>query len=126
MIVRSRTITISVKRSTGEVFDSILNMPMHMMEDATKGHDGWWSFITPRGPAKLKFFEDKDLGILDHKFEDEEVKWHVPMRVVSNGNHSEVILTMFKPDEFTDEVFEERMGEMEKMMDHMKQLIENS
>ena len=126
MIVRSRTITISVKRSTGEVFDSILNMPMHMMEDATKGQDGWWSFITPRGPAKLKFFEDKELGILDHKFEDEEVNWHVPMRVVSNGDHSEVILTMFKPDEFTDEVFEERMSEMEKMMDHMKQLIENN
>jgi hypothetical protein len=126
MIVRSRTITISVKRSTGEVFDSILNLPMHMMEEASKSHDGWWSFKTSRGPAKLKFYEDKELGILDHKYEDEEAKWHIPMRVVSNGDHSEVILTMFKPDEFTDEIFDERMGEMERMMDNMRQLIENN
>jgi len=126
MIVRSRTLTISVKRNTGEVFDSILDMPMKMMEDATKSQDGWWSFKTPKGLAKMKFYEDKELGILDHKFEDEDAKWHVPMRVVSNGEHSEVIITLFKPDGFTDELFDEHMKEMEHMLDHMKQLIEQS
>lgn len=124
MDTKSRTITFTVNRKTAEAFDAILNMPPKMMPDATKLDDGWWSFTTPWGPAKLKFNEDRRLGILDHQFVDNDAKWDVPMRVVSKGDDSEVITTIIKPDGISDQTFDERMQEIEKIMLSMKQVIE--
>ncbi|MFM9875318.1 MAG: hypothetical protein ACKVN8_02940 [Nitrosarchaeum sp.] len=123
-MIRSRTISIRVNRKTGDTFDAILNCPSKMMPDAKMTSDGWWSFSTPRGNAKLKFNENKSLGILDHMFIDKESKWDVPMRIVSSGDESEVIITLIKPDELTDEQFNERMIEIEQVFRNMKKIIE--
>ena len=123
-MIRSRTISILVDRKTGDTFDAILNSPPKMMPDAKMTSDGWWSFSTPRGNAKLKFNENKSLGILDHMFIDKESKWDVPMRIVSSGDESEVIITLIKPDELTDEQFNERMIEIEQVFGNMKKIIE--
>ena len=48
------------------------------------------------------------------------------MRVVSKGDDSEVITTIIKPDSISDQMFEERMQEIEKIMLSMKQVIEES
>lgn len=124
MNIHSRTITFSVNRKTAETFDAILNIPPKMMPDAIQSNDGWWSFTTLRGPAKLKFNENRQLGILDYQFVDNEAKWNVPMRVISNGNDSTVITTIIKPDGISDQSFDERMIEIEKIMESMKQIIE--
>ena len=124
--MRSRTLTFTVKRETGDTFDAILNSPPKMIQDATKSSDGWWSFTTPRGPAKLKFSENRSLGILDHMYVDEQANWQVPMRVVSNGDYSEVIITVIKPDEITDEEFNTRMFELGEIFQNLKELIEKS
>ena len=124
MDIHSRTITFSVNRKTAETFDAILNIPPKMIPDAIKSNDGWWSFTTIRGPAKLKFNENRQLGILDYQFVDNEAKWNVPMRVISNGNDSSVITTIIKPDGISDQSFDERMIEIEKIMESMKQIIE--
>jgi len=123
-MIRSRTISILVNRKTGDTFDAILDCPPKMMPDAKMTSDGWWSFSTPRGNARLKFNENKSLGILDHIFIDKESKWNVPMRIVSSGNESEVIITLIKPDELTDEQFNERMIEIEQVFGNMKKIIE--
>jgi hypothetical protein len=124
MDIHSRTITFSVNRKTAETFDAILNIPPKMIPDAIKSNDGWWSFTTLRGPAKLKFNENRQLGILDYQYVDNEAKWNVPMRVISNGNNSAVITTIIKPDGISDQSFDERMIEIEKIMESMKQIIE--
>ncbi len=123
-MTRVRTITFSVNKKTGDVFDAILNIPPKMMPDAKKNNDGWWSFTTPWGPGKLKFNENKQFGILDHQFVEDEAKWNVPMRVVSHGEESEVMITLIKPDTISDQLFDERMNEMEKMMLDMKKILE--
>lgn len=87
---RSRTISITVKKRTGDAFDAILQMPPKLMPDAKINDAGWWSFTGPHGKSQLKFNENKSLGILDHRYTDEESSWDVPMRVVSNGDYSEV------------------------------------
>ena len=124
MDIHSRTIMFSVNRKTADTFDAILNIPPKMMPDAIKSNDGWWSFTTLRGPAKLKFNENRQLGILDYQFVDNEAKWNVPMRVISNGNDSAVITTIIKPDGISNQSFDERMIEIEKIMESMKQIIE--
>ena len=122
---KSRTITLTVNKKTAEVFDAILNIPPKMFPDAVKNNDGWWMFQGPHGKAKLKFRENEKFGILDHVFEDPDGKWDVPMRVVSNGDFSEVVITLHKPQNFTDELFSERVKEVEEIFQKMKEAIEN-
>ena len=124
-MARSRTITITVKKKTGDAFDAILQSPPKMMPDAKINADGWWSFTGPHGKSKLKFSENKLLGILDHQFVDEESTWDVPMRVISNGDFSDVVITLNKPDELTDEQFDQRMSEIGDMVVSMKNIIES-
>ena len=123
---RSRTIAITVKKKTGDAFDAILQLPPKMMPDAKFHDDGWWSFTGPHGKSKLKFNENKPLGILDHQYIDEESVWDVPMRVVSNGDYSEILITLNKPDELSDEQFNKRVDEIGELVNNMKQIIESS
>ena len=122
---RSRTISITVEKKIGDAFDAILKMPPKIMPDAKINDSGWWSFTGPHGKSMLKFNENKSLGILDHQYVDEESKWDVPMRVVSNGNVSEVVITLNKPNEISDVQFDQRMGELDDMFNSMKNIIES-
>ncbi len=122
---RSRTISVTVAKKTGDAFDAILNIPPKMMPDAKINDSGWWSFTGPHGKSKLKFNENKSLGILDHQYVDEESSWDVPMRIVSNGDVSEVVITLNKPDEITDEQFDQRVTEINELFTSMKNIIES-
>lgn len=124
-MTRSRTITIIVKKKTGDAFDAILEIPPKMMPDAKINDDGWWFFTGPHGKSRLKFNENKSLGILDHQYIDEESSWNVPMRVVSSGDFSELILTLNKPSELTDEQFDQRISEIGEMVVTMKNIVES-
>lgn len=123
---RSRTISITVEKKTGDAFDAILQIPPKMMPDAKISADGWWSFTGPHGKSRLKFNENRTLGILDHQYVDEESSWNVPMRVVSNGDFSEILITLNKPEELSDEQFNQRMFEIDEMMQTMKNIIESN
>ena len=125
-MTRSRTISITVEKKTGDAFDAILKMPPKMMPDAKINDDGWWSFTGPHGKSKLKFNEHKPDGILDHQYIDEESTWDVPMRVVPSGDFSEIVMTLNKPDELTDEQFDQRMSELSEMVLNMKKIIEST
>ena len=96
-----------------------------MMPDAKINDAGWWLFTGPYGKSKLKFNEDKSKGILDHQYIDEVSSWDVPMQVVSNGDFSEVIITLNKPDEITDAQFDQRMIEIGEMFNSMKNILES-
>jgi len=123
-MTHSRTISIRVNRKIGDTFDAILNCPIKIHPEAKLNSDGWWSFATPRGNAKLKFNENKSLGILDPLYIDSTSKWNVPMRVIPSGDESEVIITLIKPSELTDEQFNERMIEVQQVFANMKKIIE--
>ncbi len=124
-MIRSRTISITVNKKTGDAFDTILQVPPKMMPGAKLNDDGWWSFDGPHGKSRLKFDENKSLGILDHKYIDEESTWNVPMRIVTIGDFSEIIITLNKPYELTDDQFDQRMVEMEAMVVTMKNIVES-
>ena len=124
----SHTITMEVNKKTGDVFNAILHIPPKMVPDAKQISDGTWEFVSPLSgiPAKLKFNENKDLGILDYHYVDDEAEWNVPMRVVPHGEKSSLIITLFKPIHFSDEKFLARMKELEQLFQQMKIIIETN
>mgnify|MGYP006141254297 CR=1 FL=1 len=124
-MIRTRTISMDVNKVVGETFDSILALFPKVIPNAKFNSDGWWSFIGPYGKSKIKFNQNKSLGILDHEYVDEESSWKIPMRIIPNGNSSEVIIILKKPKQLTDIQFNERVDKINKLVISMKKILES-
>lgn len=123
-MTRSRTITIPVKRKAADVFDAVLDSPKKILSSVQKNDDGWWSFLTHRGNAKLKFNANRELRELNPQIVEDSIGWNIPMKIVTSGVYSEIVVTLFKPEQITEQEFVERVREAEMFMDNMKQIIE--
>ena len=109
----------------GDTFDAVVELFPKMIPDAKFDSNGWWSFIGPYGKSKVKFNQNKSLGILDHVYVDEESSWQIPMRVISNGDFSEVVIILKKPEQLTDIQFDERVEKINKLATSMKKILES-
>jgi hypothetical protein len=64
---------------------------------SVKQRNNKWIAETPKGPAKVSRTERNEFGILDHYVKTSSgVDVFIPMRVVQNGNGSEMIFTVFQ------------------------------
>ena len=65
-----------------------------------------WLVETPMGPLKVRFSEHNPFGILDHTVIPEDGgAMHNPMRVVANGDGSEVVFSLFQRPGMSHEEF---------------------
>ena len=107
----ARTLQISIQRSWRDVYDFAC-VPQNLTEWASgltsalqKTGDEWVA-EGPAGRLRLRFAPPNDLGVLDHWVVTEtgdEV--YIPLRVVANGECSEVIFTLFRFTGMDDEKF---------------------
>ena len=80
---------------------------------------------TPRGPMKVRFVGKNDLGVLDHYVNPTpEIEVYVPMRVLPNGSGSEVVFTLFRLPDMSDEKFAENIGMVERDLKTLKSVLE--
>ena len=122
---RTRTISLNVNKIAGDAFDAIVELFPRIMPDAQLNSEGWWSFIGPYGKSKIKFNQNKSLGILDHDYVDEVSSWHTSMRIIPNGNFSEVKIILKKPEQLTDFQFNQRVKKISKLATSMKHILES-
>ena len=116
---------MTVNKMVGDTFDAIVELFPKIVPDAKINSDGWWSFIGPYGKSKVKFNQNKSLGILDHEYIDEESSWNIPMRIIPNGDFSEVIIILKKPEQLTDFQFDQRVEKISKLATSMKKILES-
>ena len=124
-MTRTRIISMEVNKISSDTFDAIITLLPKIIPDAKINSDGWWSFIGPYGKSKIKFHKNKSLGILDHQYVDEESSWNIPMRIISNGDFSEVVITLKKPKELSDFQFDQRVSKINKIVISMKNMLES-
>ena len=124
-MTRTRTISLNVNKITGDAFDAIVELFPRIMPDAQLNSEGWWYFIGPYGKSKIKFNQNKSLGILDHDYVDEVSSWHTSMRIIPNGNFSEVKIILKKPEQLTDFQFDQRVEKISKLATSMKKILES-
>jgi hypothetical protein len=124
-VTRTRTISLNVNKIAGDAFDAIVELFPRIMPDAQLNSEGWWSFIGPYGKSKIKFNQNKSLGILDHDYVDEVSSWHTSMRIIPNGNFSEVKIILKKPEQLTDFQFNQRVKKISKLATSMKHILES-
>jgi hypothetical protein len=84
-----------------------------------------WIAETPQGSVKVRFTERNSFGVLDHYVIPElGLEIYIPMRVISNGTGSEVLFTLFRLSEMSDDKFAEDAEWVKRDLNVLKQLLE--
>jgi hypothetical protein len=79
------------------------------LSDADMRRDGpVWKATSPNGTVRIRFTDHNDFGVMDHWVELADGNTvYVPLRVIANGEGSEVQLTLFRQPGMTADRFEE-------------------
>jgi hypothetical protein len=84
-----------------------------------------WVADSPMGKVKIRFVPQNRLGVLDHDVTLESgVTAYNPMRVVRNGDGSELIFTLFRQPGMSEERFAEDGAAVDKDLRSLKKLLE--
>ena len=125
-MIRTRTISMGVNKMVGDTFDSIIKLFPKFIPNTKITSDGWWSFTGPYGKSKVKFNQNKSLGVIDNEYVDEESSWNTSMRIIPNGNFSEVIIILKKPEQLTDSQFDQRVEKINELAISLKKILESN
>ena len=126
----SKQITAWIDRPANEVYafaSNPANVPQWAPGLGTSIElvDGQWFVETSDGRVGVAFAERNGLGVLDHEvtLPSGEVIYN-PMRVVADGDGCEVIFTLRRQPEMSDEDFERDAGLVQADLLRLKQIME--
>jgi hypothetical protein len=126
-----RTISVPINRSPAEVYQFASNpenLPQWVRsfcQSVSKSGDEWF-METPGGPAGIRFAPTNEFGVLDHVVTLPDGRSILnPMRVVPNGDGSEVLFTLFQLPEMSDDEFARDAGMVEVDLRTLKDLLES-
>jgi hypothetical protein len=106
-----RHMSVTINRSPADVYEFVIN-PENLprwakgLSVGIRRVDGEWVADSPMGLVKVRFVARNALGVLDHDVvlpSGETVA--NTMRVVPNGTVSELVFTLFKRPEMTEDQF---------------------
>jgi Polyketide cyclase / dehydrase and lipid transport. len=126
----SRTLSISIGRKPSQVYEFVSNPEnLHKwakgLGKSIKKQGADWTIDTPQGQMKFRFAEKNDFGVLDHYVTTAPgVEIYVPMRVLSNGNGSEIIFTLYRSPDMSDEMFAKDLKLVGEDLRTLKELLE--
>ena len=108
---QSRNLSVQINRNPRDVYN-FTSVPENFprwasgLGKALKRVNGEWIAETAQGPRKVRFTERNEFGILDHYVSPEPgVEIYIPMRVIPNGSGSELIFTLFRLSDMSEEQF---------------------
>jgi hypothetical protein len=127
---KARTLTVSIGAEPAQVYDFVSdprNLPRwSFFQSATRSGD-WWVMGTPEGPVELRFVAANELGVLDHYVKlGSGMEIQVPMRVIPNGEGSEVIFTLFQAPDMSDEEFAQDAQQVKHDLATLKGVLEDA
>lgn len=127
---RSTTVSVPIERPPRDVY-AFVSDPANLPTWATsfcrsaRRQGDEWLVETPDGPMTIRFVAPNELGVLDHYVSPAPgVQVFNPMRVVPNGDGSEVIFTLFQPPEVSDSRFAEDAAMVERDLGTLKRVLE--
>lgn len=130
MTITARTLTVAINCPPGKVYEFVSN-PENLPKwakglcESVRKSDNEWLVETPQGAMKLRFAPKNDFGVLDHYVSPAPgVEVYVPMRVVPNGSGSELIFTVFRSPDMSDDKFAEDIGLVERDLQTLKKILE--
>ena len=126
--MQPRTVSVTVNRPAAAVYEYLAeprNFPRWSEFLTTIRPDGGdWIAGTPHGEVRIRFVERNQFGIVDHHVTTPTgATVYVPLRVVANGPGAEVLFTVFRLPEMTDEQFEADVGLVENDLTNLSRVL---
>ncbi len=130
MPVESKQISESIDRPAADVYryaSDPANIPAWApgLGSSVEHIDGHWFLETPGGRAGFAFVEPYEFGVLDHEvtLPSGDVVYN-PMRVVPDGDGCEVVFTLRRLPDMSNEDFERDAGLVQTDLTRLKQVLE--
>ena len=108
----SRTYGISIPRPWRELYEEVwqpayfARWASGLAESGLREVDGEWLAEGPEGPIRIRFTAHNAFGVMDHWVDTGSGDpVHIPLRIVENADGAEVMLTLFRQPDMTDERF---------------------
>lgn len=128
-----RHISVTIERPLRDVYAFLEKPENFPLWASGLGHsfqhvsDNEWLADTPMGRVKLRFSDHNAYGVLDHFVIPErgEIIFS-PMRVIANGQGSEVTFTLLRRAKMTDEDFERDAAWVQRDLRTLKDLLETA
>jgi uncharacterized protein YndB with AHSA1/START domain len=129
-LLEVRNITVSIRRSPGDVYAFITNgenVPRWAAGLGTKIRrvDGEWLAEGPIGSVRVRFAAPNDLGVADHDVVlATGATVHNPIRVVPNGTGSTVIFTLLRQPAVSPQQFNQDAKTVQNDLETLRALLE--
>ncbi|MBW0434201.1 SRPBCC family protein [Leptospira yasudae] len=96
-----------------------------LCKSISPGPNEEWIIEAPQGMLKAIFTPENPYGILDHTvILNETDRIANPLRILPNGEGSEILFTLFKTPDMTQQKFEEDAAWVKKDLNELKALLE--
>jgi hypothetical protein len=125
-----RKLSVSINRSAAEAYE-FLCLPENFPKWASgvgkslRRVGGDWIAETPEGPATVRFPERNSYGVLDQSVQlPRGGSVYVPIRIVAQDQGCELVLTLFRRPEMSDEKFAADAEWVMRDLQAAKQLLE--
>ncbi|MGE3610365.1 MAG: SRPBCC family protein [Bacteriovoracaceae bacterium] len=131
MLFPATHISISINCSPREVYTFASN-PENLPEwaaglanNVVSKKDDYWTTNSPMGVIKIKYAPLNEFGVMDHDvtLPSGETN-HNPFRVMKNDSGSEVVFTLFKLPNMTEDDFQRDKKLVQADLQKLKQLLE--
>lgn len=131
-MLSSRIFSISIDRNWRDLYEAVWRP-----QDFTKWASGLaegqmqqvgdaWQAQGPDGPVKISFSPHNAFGVMDHDVEVAPgIVVHVPLRIIANGDGTDVQLTLFRQPAMSDERFAADAALVERDLRALKKLAES-
>lgn len=128
----TRIIHTSINRPFAEAYDfahrpeNFPSWAAGMSSSLHKSDDGWVA-ETPEGEATVRFSERNDYGVIDHWVQlPGKPEIYIPLRMIANGDATEVELVLFRLPDMTDVQFEADAAAVTRDLATLKAVIEKA
>ena len=130
MPIESRHLTVWIKRRASDVYEYASD-PVHIptwapgLGTSIELVDGTWFIGSGEGRVALQFAEQNPFGVLDHRvtLPSGEVIY-VPLRVIADGDESEVVVTLRRQPGVRDDEFARDARTVQADLDRLKRILE--
>jgi hypothetical protein len=126
----SRNLSIFINRDAKDVYNYVRvpeNFPRWAsgLGKSLKKIGGEWIAETPEGAVRVRFTERNEFGVLDHWVSPKPgLQIYIPMRAIANGSGCELIFTLFRLPDMTDEKFSADAEWVMRDLTTLKNLLE--
>ena len=128
--VESRTITVRIGRPFDQVYNFLAdpanwNQWAHGLGKSIRQSNHGWIADSDGGTIEVQFTPRNPFGVVDHTVKRPSgAQVYVPMRLIVSGQGCELLFTLFREPQMSDQQFASDAGYVQRDLDGLRSLLE--